>query len=101
MLREARLDMNELAREQTLRRLATAQGHLRGVEQMARDGAPCPQVIYQLRAVCSALEHIEASLIEEHLYDCLSSAKGIKTEEVLTEIMQIWTYSPTPRGSKA
>ena len=80
-------------------RLASAHGHLGAIRRMAADGEPCPQVVYQLRAVRSALAQAEELLVRQHLSHCLAAA-GVDTA-ALKEITDLWDYAPNPRGARA
>ncbi len=80
-------------------RLASAHGHLGAIRRMAADGEPCPQVVYQLRAVRSALVQAEELLVRQHLRHCLAAA-GLD-DASLKEITDLWDYAPNPRGARA
>lgn len=93
--------MRKAVGRQVHNRLATARGHLAGVQQMAADSAPCPQIIYQLRAVQGALVQVEELLIREHLHHCLNQSGRPPEEHVLREILQLWNYTPTAHKARA
>lgn len=80
-------------------RLASAHGHLGAIRRMAANGEPCPQVVYQIRAVRSALAQAEELLVRQHLRHCLAAA-GLDTAS-LKEITELWDYAPNPRGARA
>ena len=80
-------------------RLASAHGHLGAIRRMAGDGEPCPQVVYQLRAVRNALVQAEQLLVRQHLRHCLVAA-GLDTAS-LKEITDLWDYAPRARGTHA
>jgi CsoR family transcriptional regulator, copper-sensing transcriptional repressor len=92
-------------RGSVLNRLASAHGHLGAVRTMASDGRPCPQVIYQLRAVRSALAQVEQILVRQHLHHCIATTAIAHDSDLLDEIVELWDYSPTrtevgPRSSE-
>ena len=66
---------------------------------MAADGEPCPQVVYQLRAVRNALVQAEQILVRQHLRHCLVAA-DLDTAS-LKEITDLWDYAPRARGTHA
>jgi DNA-binding FrmR family transcriptional regulator len=80
-------------------RLASAHGHLGAIRRMAADGEPCPKIVYQLRAVRSALLQAEGLLVRQHLRHCLVAA-GLDTAS-LKEITELWDYAPNPGGAGA
>ncbi|MFU8887210.1 MAG: metal-sensitive transcriptional regulator [Trueperaceae bacterium] len=80
-------------------RLASAHGHLGAIRRMAAEGEPCPQVVYQLRAVRNALAQAERLLVRQHLRHCLAAA-GLDAAS-LQEIADLWDYTPTARGARA
>ena len=57
-----------------LRRLKTAEGHIRGVQRMVEDDSYCIDIIRQVQAVQSALNKISISILDSHLNSCLISA---------------------------
>ncbi len=57
-----------------LRRLRSAEGHLRGIEAMVEQGADCASVIHQILAVQAALSAIKRGLVRNRLADCLGPA---------------------------
>jgi DNA-binding FrmR family transcriptional regulator len=54
-----------------IRRLRSAEGHLRGITGMVESGAVCQEVVQQVQAVRGALDEIDRRLIHHHLHDCL------------------------------
>ena len=74
-------------------RLASASGHLCGVERMAHEDASCIDVIRQLQAVQAALNKVSVMMLETHLDTCiLAAVQGediAKREHLLDEIASI------------
>jgi CsoR family transcriptional regulator, copper-sensing transcriptional repressor len=89
------------SRGSVLDRLASAHGHLGAIRRMAANGHPCPEVIYQLRAVRSALVQVEQMLVRQHLHHCLVRTVAGPDTDVLDEIVALWEYNPNPRGTRA
>jgi DNA-binding FrmR family transcriptional regulator len=54
-----------------IRRLRSAEGHLRGITGMVEAGASCQHILHQVLAVRGALHGINQILIQHHLHDCL------------------------------
>jgi len=52
-------------------RLASVEGHIRGIRKMVQDGTYCVDVIKQTFAVERALKRFEAELLRSHLTSCV------------------------------
>jgi DNA-binding FrmR family transcriptional regulator len=80
--------------EAVLRRLKTAEGHVRGIQRMVDEGAYCIDVIRQIQAVQAALNKVSAEILDQHLNSCLITAvRGEDPEErerVLKEITDVF-----------
>lgn len=80
--------------ENSLRRLKTVEGHIRGIQRMVEDDAYCIDVIRQIQAVQAALNKVSKMILEEHLNSCLISAvRGEDPDErerVLMEIAEVF-----------
>ena len=83
--------------QNTLRRLKTVEGHLRGIIRMVEEDAYCIDVIRQIQAVDAALSKVSTQILENHLNSCVISAiKGDDPEErekVLKEITEVFEMS--------
>ncbi|MBI5839581.1 MAG: metal-sensitive transcriptional regulator [Chloroflexi bacterium] len=81
----------------TLRRLKTIEGHLRGVIRMVEEDAYCIDVIRQIQAVEAALNKVSSQILESHLNSCVITAiKGDdpkERERVLKEITEVFEMS--------
>jgi DNA-binding FrmR family transcriptional regulator len=81
----------------TLKRLKTAEGHLRGVIRMVDEDAYCIDVIRQIQAVQAALDKVSAQILETHLNSCVITAiRGndqAERERVLHEISEVFEMS--------
>jgi CsoR family transcriptional regulator, copper-sensing transcriptional repressor len=80
--------------QDVLRRLKTAEGHLRGIQRMVEDGVYCIDIIRQVQAVQSALNRINSEILDQHLNSCLITAvRGddpAERERVLKEISDVF-----------
>jgi len=78
----------------TLRRLKSVAGHVRGVEKMVEDGAYCIEIISQIQAIRAALNKIKGHILDEHLHHCVITAvRGEdpnERERVLAEIAEVF-----------
>lgn len=83
--------------ENTVRRLKTVEGHVRGIQRMVDEEAYCIDVIRQIQAVQAALDKLSAEILQEHLNSCLITAvRGENAEErerVLKEIVDVFQAS--------
>ena len=83
--------------ENSIRRLKTAEGHLRGIQRMLDEDAYCIDVIRQIQAVESALNKVSAQILEGHLNSCVITAvqgeDQSERERVLKEITEVFEMS--------
>ena len=83
--------------EDTLRRLKSIEGHVRGIERMVGEDAYCIDVIRQIQAVQAALDKVSSRILENHLNSCLITAvRGDDPEDrerVLKEISEVFVAS--------
>ena len=69
-------------------RLNRAIGQLEGIKKMIEDQRYCPDIIIQLKAVRSAIKHIESNILKTHLEDCVAASFDDK-EEAKQKILEI------------
>jgi len=83
--------------QDTLKRLKTVEGHLRGVIRMVEQDAYCIDVIRQIQAVEAALNKVSAGILENHLNSCVTTAiqgnDPAERERVLKEISEVFEMS--------
>ena len=83
--------------QDTLKRLKTVEGHLRGVTRMVEEGAYCIDIIRQIQAVEAALNKISVGILESHLNSCVTTAiqgdDPTERERVLKEITEVFAMS--------
>ena len=83
--------------DNTIRRLKTVEGHLRGVIRMVEEDAYCIDVIRQIQAVEAALNKVSAQILEDHLNSCVITAiqgnNKQERERVLKEITEVFEMS--------
>ncbi len=83
--------------ENTLRRLKSIEGHVRGIERMIDEDAYCIDVIRQIQAVQAALDKVSKIILDNHLNSCLITAvRGDDPEDrerVLNEISEVFAAS--------
>ncbi len=80
--------------DNTLRRLKTIEGHMRGIIHMVEGDAYCIDVIRQIQAVEGALNKVSAQILENHLNSCVITAirgeNPKERERVLKEISDVF-----------
>jgi CsoR family transcriptional regulator, copper-sensing transcriptional repressor len=83
--------------ENTIRRLKTVEGHLRGVIRMVEEDAYCIDVIRQIQAIEAALNKVSSKILEGHLNSCVTTAiqgnDKKERERVLKEITEVFEMS--------
>jgi len=83
--------------ENTIRRLKTVEGHLRGVIRMVEQDAYCIDVIRQIQAIEGALNKVSSRILEDHLNSCVITAiqgnDKKERERVLKEITEVFEMS--------
>ncbi len=80
--------------DQTLKRLKTVEGHMRGVIRMVEEDSYCIDVIRQIQAIQSALNKVSGGILENHLNSCVTTAiqgdDAGERERVLKEIAEVF-----------
>jgi DNA-binding FrmR family transcriptional regulator len=83
--------------EDTLRRLKSIEGHVRGIRRMVEEDSYCIDVIRQVQAVQAALDKVSNLILDNHLNSCLITAvRGDDPEDrerVLKEISEVFAAS--------
>lgn len=86
-----------MTNENTVRRLKTIEGHLKGVIRMVEDDAYCIDIIRQIQAVQAALSKASVQILDEHLKSCVTTAIRSDSEDerqrVLREITEVFDMS--------
>jgi len=60
--------------EDILRRLARAEGHVRGIAKIVQEDKDCPAILLQIAAVQSALNKVSQIMLEDHVETCVAKA---------------------------
>ncbi len=89
--------MNDATRIDATQRLASAAGHIRGIERMVADDAYCIDVIKQIQAVQAALSKVSTILLDNHLRTCVTTAiqgdNAEEREQMLQEITSVFAVT--------
>jgi len=75
-------------------RLKSIEGHVRGVEKMVEEEVYCIDIVNQINAIQSALQKVNALVLDRHLHTCVTTAiRGddpSERERVIDEIMGVF-----------
>lgn len=72
-------------------RLATIEGHIKGIRKMVDDDTYCVDVLKQTYAVERALQKFEAELLRGHLSTCVPTGfKEGRNDAMITELSEIF-----------
>lgn len=89
--------MDDTTRKAVTQRLASAAGHIKGIERMVDEEAYCIDVIQQIQAVQAALSKVSTLVLDNHLNSCVITAvQGEdpgERERVLKEVTTVFAMS--------
>jgi CsoR family transcriptional regulator, copper-sensing transcriptional repressor len=78
----------------SIQRLKTVEGHIRGIQKMLEKDEYCIDVIRQIQAVQAALNKVSARILNGHLNTCLMDAiqgdDPTTRQQVLNEITEVF-----------
>jgi len=81
-------------KDDTLNRLKSIEGHVRGIARMVEKDEYCIDVIRQVQAVQAALGKVSTKILDDHLHSCVITAiRGDEPDErerVLKEISEVY-----------
>ena len=81
-------------KKQILNRLASIEGHLKGIRKMVEDDQYCVDVLKQSYAVERALKAFEAALLEGHLNHCVVDGfRDGRDQEMVRELAELFALS--------
>ncbi len=78
-------------RDDALKRIASIEGHLRGIRRMIEDDTYCVDVLKQTYAVQRAIDKLEDVLLKGHLSSCIPDAfaEG-RSEQAMAELSELF-----------
>ena len=89
--------MDENTRKTITRRLASAAGHLKGIERMVEEDVYCIDIIRQVQAVQAALNKVNGLILDNHLHTCVTTAiqgdDPDEREKMLKEVTSVFEMS--------
>ena len=81
-------------KKQILNRLASIEGHLKGIRKMVEEDQYCVDILRQTYAVRKAIEKLEAIILEDHLHTCVPEGiTGGREEAVIEELVQLYNLA--------
>jgi len=84
----------QTGKKDLLNRLATIEGHLKGIRKMVDEDAYCVDVLKQSYAVERALKKFESALLEGHLSGCVPAGfKDGRDDEMIRELHELFELS--------
>lgn len=82
------------SKDEILARLRSIEGHVRGVMRMVEEDAYCIDILKQTKAIHSALDKVDALLLERHLNHCVTTAirsqDPRERERVIAELLEVF-----------
>jgi CsoR family transcriptional regulator, copper-sensing transcriptional repressor len=89
--------MDDATRTDVTRRLASAAGHIKGIERMVADDSYCIDIIRQIQAVQAALSKVSTIMLDNHLHTCVTTAiqgdDADERERMLEEITSVFAMT--------
>jgi CsoR family transcriptional regulator, copper-sensing transcriptional repressor len=76
----------EASKEDLLKRLARAEGQVRGVTKMVEEDRYCIDVLTQIEAAEAALNKVALGLVDDHVRHCMRGGEDA-SEEQIQELM--------------
>jgi CsoR family transcriptional regulator, copper-sensing transcriptional repressor len=82
------------SKQDILNRLASIEGHLRGIRKMVDEDQYCVDILKQAYAVERALQKFEGTLLEGHLNGCVREGfQDGRDQEVIRELAELFELS--------
>lgn len=82
------------AKDEILARLRSIEGHVRAILRMVGEDAYCIDILKQTKAVQSALDRVNARLLQRHLDHCVTTAirsnEPGERERVIQELLAVF-----------
>jgi DNA-binding FrmR family transcriptional regulator len=89
--------MDDQTKAGVIRRLQSAEGHVRGIQRMVEEDKYCIEVLKQVEAVQAALGKINEIILDQHLRTCVTTAirsdEPARREAVISEILEVFRHN--------
>lgn len=77
-------------KDKLIKRLRRIEGQIRGLQRMVQEDRYCVDILAQIAAARSALNHVGLMLLEGHTRGCVTRAiKQDQGEAIIEELMQV------------
>ena len=77
-----------------LNRLATIEGHLKGIRKMVEEDQYCVDILKQTFAVERALQKFETAILEGHLNGCVAEGfREGRDQDMIRELSELFELS--------
>ena len=84
----------QASKKDILNRLATIEGHLKGIRKMVEADEYCVDILKQSYAVERALKKFESALLEGHLNSCVPSGfRDGRDQDIIRELADLFELS--------
>jgi DNA-binding FrmR family transcriptional regulator len=84
----------QASKKDILNRLATIEGHLKGIRKMVDEDQYCVDILKQAYAVERALQKFESALLEGHLNSCVPTGfKEGRDQDMIRELEDLFELS--------
>jgi DNA-binding FrmR family transcriptional regulator len=80
--------MDDTTKKAVSQRLASAAGHIKGIQRMVQEDSYCINVIQQIHAVQAALSKVSTMMLDNHLHTCVTTAVQGKDPEERERVLQ-------------
>lgn len=82
-----------ITQKEALNRLATIEGHLKGIRRMIEEDAYCVDILKQTYAVQRAIGKLDDVLLQGHLSACVPEGIAEGRSEVLAELGELFALA--------
>ncbi|MEG1609268.1 MAG: metal-sensitive transcriptional regulator, partial [Clostridia bacterium] len=82
-------DMKECCQKDIDNRLASVEGHIKGVRQMVADDKPCEDIMMQLSAISAAIDKTNKLIMENHIRHCVKDGIENGDFEVIDRLVEV------------
>ncbi len=77
-----------------LNRLATIEGHLKGIRKMVEEDQYCVDILRQTFAIERALQSLDATILDGHLNGCVAEGfRDGRDQEMIRELAELFELS--------
>jgi DNA-binding FrmR family transcriptional regulator len=83
--------MQEITKNDALKRISYIRGHLDGVRRMIEEDKYCVDILKQTYAIRRAIENLESLMLEGHLNTCVvEGIQANRADEVVKELVELY-----------